>query len=75
MFKTVIQLLLFASLVLAIGQIPLGRSTVGENYIWGLKRAGNWSVEKLKDSKWLAGFEIPKSFDSWIKLRNPKSEE
>jgi len=78
MFKTSIQLLLFASIVLAIGQLPLGdRGTIGENYIWGLRRAGNWSVDKATDlaqnNKWLASLELPKTFDSWIKLKKPEN--
>lgn len=78
MYKTSLQLLLFASIILAIGQLPLGnRGTIGENYIWGLRRVGNWSVDKVKEtaknSKWLAGFEFSKTVDSWLKLKKPEN--
>src|SRR5688572_2952507 len=55
MLKNILRLLVFISLILAAGQIRVAQKSIGDHYVHSLRDAGQWSVDKVKNSKMMAG--------------------
>jgi hypothetical protein len=55
MLKNILRLVLFISVILALGQIRVSKKSIGDHYVQGLRDAGRWSLDKAKNSKVMAG--------------------
>ncbi len=75
MIKSILKILLFISLVLAFGQIPAGKGTVGSEFLNGVNQSCRWSSQRLMETKWLSGVELPSSLKNWLEMPAEKKKK
>ena len=71
MFVTLLKYLLFGAVVLLVGQIPLGTSTLGGKFATQMGNACQWSSDQVRDSKMLAGVGDLSFVERWWKSAVP----
>ncbi len=75
MFKTVLKNTLWVSLILALGQIPIGSKTIGKHFLDGMGRSFVWSGNQVLTTKWMAGMDHPEWLDKLFEVETKKEKK
>lgn len=67
-FKSILKKVLWVSLILALGQIPIGDKSLGKHFIEGVGRSFVWSGNQALTTKWLAGMDHPEWLDTLFEV-------
>lgn len=74
-FKMVLKNILWISLILALGQIPIGNKTIGKHFLDGMGRGVVWSGNQVLTTKWLAGMDHPEWLDSLFEVERKEKKQ
>lgn len=64
--KALLKVFLFISVVLAIGQIPLGDKVLGNHFVTKIGEGSQKLGREIKDAKWFAGIKLPDFIEKWL---------
>ncbi len=64
--KSVSKHLLYISIILTIGQIPLGSTSLGGQFLTSVGDGTRWVGTSLISAKFMAGVPIPEFLTKWL---------
>lgn len=73
MIKSLLKTLCFIALILFVGQIQLGKHTIGKHFVTGVKSGCIWGGKKLGETKWFSGIRLPEFIHKWFETKAPPS--
>lgn len=73
--KSIAKILLFISIVLALGQITIANETVGSKFVQGVKNSTVWTVTQIAESKMMAGVPLPDFMKDLVSAKEAKESK
>ena len=71
--KAVSKIVLFTALVLLLGQVPIGRTTVGKGFADSVQAGWKAGTAAIQATDWYHSFVQLPVFNSWLKAPAPSS--
>ena len=73
--KKILRLVITVSLIMAAGQIPVGKGTVGSWLIAAVSGTCVWATNEVKQTKFMAGFKLPAPIERWLETITQTTKE
>lgn len=72
--KTIAKILLFISIVLAVGQVSVAHDTVGSHFVQNVKKGTLWTVGQITESKMFSQVPVPDFLKDLFPKEEPKGK-